>query len=97
MHSPDPIPALKQQLANELVARLDGWTQDYAGALIGTHPCRVSNLRNSRLEPFSLERLIRFVTRTRGTVTINVAWTRHYLYRPPPRTPRPGATPRMTR
>ena len=97
VHSPDPIPALKQQLANELIARLDGWTQDYAGALISAHPCRVSNLRNGRLEPFSLERLIRFVARTKGTVTIHVAWTRHYLYLPRPRIPRPGATPGTTR
>jgi hypothetical protein len=100
VRAPDPIPALKEQLARELVARLDGWSQDYAGSFMRTHGCRVSNLRKGRLDCFSLQRLIRFVARTRGTVTITVAWTPHFLYRPrsaAPRTPRPGATPVTTR
>jgi hypothetical protein len=100
VRAPDPIPALKEQLARELVARLDGWSQDYAGSFMRTHGCRVSNLRNDRLDCFSLQRLIRFVARTRGTVTMTVSWTPHFLYLPragPPRTPRPGATPATTR
>lgn len=98
MDAPDPIPPLKEQLARELVARLDGWRRDYAGWFIDAHACRVSNLRNGQLDCFSLERLIRFVSRTKGTVAVSVAWTPHVLYLPlPPRTPRPGATPGTTR
>jgi predicted XRE-type DNA-binding protein len=74
MRDVDPIPALKSQLAAELVARLDGWRQDYAGAFIGTTAARVSNLRNGRLDPFSLERLIRFIARDAGDVTLTVTW-----------------------
>jgi predicted XRE-type DNA-binding protein len=74
MRTADPIPALKQQLARELVARLDGWRQDYAASFLGTDAARVSNLRNGRLQAFSLERLIRFVERDHGTVTLHVTW-----------------------
>jgi predicted XRE-type DNA-binding protein len=95
---PDPIPALKQQLARELVERLDGWAQDPAGSFIGADPSRVSDLRNGKLTPFSLERLIRFVARTKGEVTIQISWTRYFLYRGgEPRTARPGATPPTNR
>jgi predicted XRE-type DNA-binding protein len=101
MNAVDPIPALKEQLARELVERLDGWTQDLAASFAGTDPPRMSNLRRGQLERFSLEQLIRFVTRTRGEVTIRIAWAPHFLYRRspagPPRTARPGATPATRR
>jgi hypothetical protein len=79
--SPDPVLALKEQLARELVARVDGWRLDYAAWFFGTDAARVSNLRNGRLGPFSLERLIRFVERDHGTVTLQVTWKsrRHML------------------
>jgi len=32
----DPIPALKRQLAQQPVARLEGWSQTHAAGLIGT-------------------------------------------------------------
>ncbi len=102
MPAPDPIPALKKQLAGELVDRLAGFRQDYAAAFVGTDAPRISNLRNGRLERFSLEQLIRFVVRDRGEVTLHVTWkSRWHKARGqrrapaarPPRTPRPGATP----
>jgi predicted XRE-type DNA-binding protein len=74
MRTHDPVPALKQQLAQELVARIGEWRQDYAADFLGTDAARVSNLRNGRLECFSLERLIRFITRDHGTVTLHVTW-----------------------
>jgi predicted XRE-type DNA-binding protein len=98
MRTPDPIPPLKQQLARELVARLDGWPQDYAASFLGTDPPRVSNLRNGRLSRFSLEQLIRFITRDSGQLTLHVTWKSRWhklrdQRRAPPRIPRPGATP----
>jgi predicted XRE-type DNA-binding protein len=60
---PDPIPALKQQVRDALVEALDGWEQCNAACLIGSHQARVSNLKQNRLEHFSLETLVRFLTR----------------------------------
>lgn len=98
----DPIPPLKHQLARELVARVDGWTQEYAAAFIGTDQPRMSDIRNGRLGRFSLEKLIRLITQDYGTVTVNVTWSSRWQRlrdqrRAPPRTPRPGATPSTTR
>jgi predicted XRE-type DNA-binding protein len=76
MRKPDPIPALKQQLATAIVDRLNGWTQPMAAELLRTEQPRISNLRHGRLERFSLEQLIRFATRIRADVSINVVWPR---------------------
>ena len=72
---PDPIPALKQQVAADVVAQLRGWTQPMAAELLRTDQPRVSELRNGKLERFSLERLIRFVARRGGTVSITITWS----------------------
>jgi predicted XRE-type DNA-binding protein len=98
----DPIPLLKEQLARELVTRLDGWTQGNAASFIGTDQPRVSDLRKGRLERFSLEQLIRLIARDHGTVTLQVTWKSRWhklrdQRRGPPRTPRPGATPSTNR
>ena len=86
----DPIPSLKQQLAAELVTRLDGWRLDYAAASIGTTSARVSNLRNGRLDQFSLERLIRFIARDHGEFTVQVKWNSRWArLRDQRRLPRP--------
>jgi predicted XRE-type DNA-binding protein len=79
----DPIPALKRQLAELLVERLEGWSQTYAAHLLGIDQPRLSNLRRGRLERFSLEQLIRFVVRVEGTVELQVKWTnrRAYLFK----------------
>jgi predicted XRE-type DNA-binding protein len=102
MRTPDPIPALKKQLAQEIVDRLDGWDQVYAADFLGTDQPRMSDLRSGRLDRFSLEKLIRFITRDHGTVTLRVTWKSRWhrlrdQRRPSPRTPRPGATPSTKR
>jgi predicted XRE-type DNA-binding protein len=70
----DPIPDLKQQLAEAIVERLDGWIQPMAAELIRTDQPRISDLRRGRLERFSLEQLLRFASRLRGTVSIEITW-----------------------
>ena len=82
MRTPDPIPPLKQQLARHLVKRLDGWSQEMAGELIGSDQPGMSDLRNKRLDRFSLDRLVRFVDRVGGDVTIQVAWVRRNFIGP---------------
>ena len=81
MRTPDPIPELKTKVANSLVAHMDGWTQAMAAELLRTDQGRVSNLRNAKLERFSLQQLIRFVARRGGSVSIEVSWPRRYLPR----------------
>ena len=46
-----------------------------AAELLGTDQPRVSDLRNGKLERFSLERLIRFAARRGGTVSITITWS----------------------
>lgn len=72
---PDPIPALKQQLAAAVLQALDGWRQLEGGAMIGIDQPRMSNLRRGRLERFSLEKLARLVSRAGGDLQLTVVWT----------------------
>ena len=80
MTTDNPIPALKRQLAQLLVERLEGWSHTYAADLLGTDHARVSNLRRGRLDRFSLEQLIRFAIRVEGTVELQVEWTNRRAY-----------------
>src|SRR5687767_9503193 len=73
----DPIPELKIILAKRLIDRLDGWSQEAAGELLRADQPRVSNLRNQRLDRFSLDRMVRFVAALGGEVSLEVTWTRH--------------------
>jgi predicted XRE-type DNA-binding protein len=66
----DPIPALKQRVGAELAALLDGWNADDVAALIRTDRPRISELRRGKLDRFSLETLIRYVTRLRRRVEL---------------------------
>ena len=54
------------------------WNQTDAAFLLGTDQPRVSDLRNGRLERFSLEQLLRFVSRVEGFVELRVEWGRRY-------------------
>jgi predicted XRE-type DNA-binding protein len=72
----DPIPALKHQIAAAVVAELDGWTQPMAAELLRTDQPRVSDLRNGKLQRFSLERLIRFAAQRGATVSLEITWPR---------------------
>ncbi|MEX2153284.1 MAG: XRE family transcriptional regulator [Gemmatimonadaceae bacterium] len=76
----DPIPKLKRQLAAELVRVMDGWPQANAAARMRTHPPRVADLRHGRLGRFSVESLVRFLTRLRHQVVFTVV-SDHELWR----------------
>jgi predicted XRE-type DNA-binding protein len=60
MHrSVDPVPAMKQELARELLSASEGWSQSWAAWAIHTSRSRVSELRRGKLENVSLELLVR--------------------------------------
>ena len=69
----DPIPALKQQLGAELARLLVQWNADDVAFLIGTDRPRISELRRGKLDRFSLETLIRYLTRLRYRIDVSVA------------------------
>jgi predicted XRE-type DNA-binding protein len=79
----DPIPELKRRVAEAIVKEMDGWSQEMAGHMLGMDQPGMSALRNGRLERFSLERLIRFVSRARGEITFTVTWKRWPFNRTP--------------
>ena len=72
----DPIPELKRQLGALLAQRLAGWRAADLADVIGTEPARISDLRRGDLTRFSLETLIRFVTRLRHRVELRVVQER---------------------
>ena len=83
MRIPDPIPRLKAEVAAKIVEKLERWAQVWAADLIATDQPRMSDLRNGRLERFSLERLLRFASKLHCDITINIVWTRpDYRQRP---------------
>jgi predicted XRE-type DNA-binding protein len=57
----DPIPALKQQLAAELLRLMQGWRTTELRARMRIDQPRISDLRRGRLDRFSLDRLVRLV------------------------------------
>ena len=72
MDENDPIPALKQQTRDELIALIGRWNQSVAASAIRTDQPRMSDLERNRLERFSLETLIRFLTRVDCRVELKV-------------------------
>jgi predicted XRE-type DNA-binding protein len=80
--SDDAVPALKRHLAQQLVRRLEGWSQTDAAALVGTDQPRISDLRRGRLDRISLEQLVRLLGRVGGAIELQVSWSsRHsFLY-----------------
>jgi predicted XRE-type DNA-binding protein len=68
----DSIPALKQQLGRDLARLLAGWNADDIAVLIGTDRPRISELRRAKLDRFSLETLIRYLTRLGHRVDVSV-------------------------
>ncbi len=73
MDENDPIPVLKQQLRDELIGLIGTWEQSVAARAIGTDQPRMSDLQRNRLERFSLETLIRFLTRVECRIDVKVA------------------------
>ena len=78
----DPIPALKRQMADAIVAAIKGWTQWNAAALLGIDQPRISDLRNGRLERFSLDQLVRLLARADASVELRISsrGRRRYLF-----------------
>lgn len=84
----DPIPALKQQLRDELIAQIGKWNQSVAARAIKTDQPRMSDLERNRLERFSVETLIRFLARVDCQVELQVVrlyTTGPRVFRIPPR------------
>lgn len=79
----DPIPELKRQAASELVKLLEGWNSQFVAVEIGTDAPRISDIRRGKLQRFSLETLIRYITRLKMRVEL------HVVAPPFPRKPRP--------
>ncbi len=58
----DPIPQLKLDAARALAELLTEWSAHEAAALLRTHAQRIMEIRRGKLERFSLETLIRYLT-----------------------------------
>ena len=75
--SENPIPALKQQLADEILLVTQEMNFWLAADLLEIDTSRLSDLRRGRVARFSLERLIRLLVLTERRVELTVI-------RPPP-------------
>lgn len=82
---PDPVPALKAQLAATIVADMAGWRVDYAGARVGSDYSGMSKLRNGDLRRFSLQTLVRMAARIGLQVTVTTEPVPRRIARTPPR------------
>ena len=69
----DPIPALKRQLAAELVRVMHGWTTTELVFRVRIDQPRISDLRRGRLERISVERLIRWLAELNHRVDVTVS------------------------
>jgi predicted XRE-type DNA-binding protein len=81
-HDPDPIPDIKAQLRQAVVDALAGWSQVNAAWWIGSDQGRVSDLRRNKLERFSVEQLILFLSRVDPRVEMVVHHERRRVRRP---------------
>ena len=68
----DPIPALKEQLREAILAALGRKNQLVAARILGVHETRMSNIELGRLERFSLQKLIRLLARINRRVDLTV-------------------------
>jgi len=68
----DPIPELKRQAAAELATLFDGWNVFDVAAYIGTDARRITEIKRGQLERFSLETLIRYLTRMSRVVELRI-------------------------
>jgi len=78
--APDPVPALKRELAQAIVLRLGRSGQFNLASRVGVDQPRASDLERGRLERFSLQQLVRFAARADGDVRITVTWTSRRIW-----------------
>lgn len=69
---PDPIPALKAELAREIARIVKGARTWDMAVLVRTHRSELSRIRNGRITRISLETLIRLLSRLRRRVELRV-------------------------
>ena len=68
----DPIPALKEQLRQAILAAVGRMNQRVAARIVGVHEARMSNIERGRLERFSVQKLIRLLARLNQRVDLTV-------------------------
>ena len=66
----DPVPALKRQIAEQLITLTEDFSQTWAAAFLHMSQGRVSELRRGNLERMSLECLVRCLSRVGRDVQI---------------------------
>jgi predicted XRE-type DNA-binding protein len=75
----DPIPELKRLAAAEVCRAVEGCTLAEAAAFIRLDRWRVADLRAGRLQRFSLETLIRFLSRVDAEVSLEIRHSRRFV------------------
>ena len=68
----DPIPGLKEQLRQAILAAVGRMNQTVAARIVGVHEARMSNIELGRLERFSVQKLIRLLARLNRRVDLTV-------------------------
>jgi predicted XRE-type DNA-binding protein len=68
----DPIPGLKWQLSQSILAETERMNQLAAAQMLGIDEARMSNLGNGRLDRFSLQKLIRLSAKMNRRVDLTV-------------------------
>jgi predicted XRE-type DNA-binding protein len=68
----DPIPQLKRDAAAAIAELLAPWSAHEAAALLGTYAQRIMEIRRGKLDRFSLEMLVRYLTRLGRRVELRI-------------------------
>lgn len=69
---PDPIPQLKQKLADEILDAVSSLNVTIAASVLGIGASRLADLRHGRVGRFSVERLIRILAVIDRRVSLTV-------------------------
>jgi predicted XRE-type DNA-binding protein len=69
---PDPVPALKRQLADKVLTLLEGSSNTWAAWDAHLSRSRVSEMRRGNLDNVSLDRLVRCLAQLQHSVEITV-------------------------
>ena len=70
--APDPVPALKDQLAREIVAIIQGFSQREIAVFLGIDQPRISDLKRGCLTRFTMDRLVKLVSRLDHDVALDI-------------------------